>query len=197
MELARLFVGLPLPASYQDGLGALVRALRRTVPGQCSWTRPGNWHVTLKFLGETPLEALPDIQAALAAVAWEPFVFRAGGGGYFPSAERPRVMWVGAARGAAELRALAGKVDQALGVAGFAPESRPFAAHLTVARVKASRPGADWKKPLGALLAAQWPEITADRFTLWRSFLGGESEEGSPAQPGPRYVPLGEYGAGG
>lgn len=197
MELARLFVGLPLPREYQDGLAALTRSLGPAAPGQCSWTRPGNWHVTLKFLGETPLEALPDVHAALSAVAWEPFALRAGGGGFFPSAKRPRVLWVGVARGAPELRALAGQVDGALAMAGFAPEAREFAAHLTVARIKFSRPGSDWKTTLGILLEAKWPEFTADRFTLWRSMLGGGKAGEAGGPPGPRYVPLGEYGASG
>lgn len=195
MELARLFIGLPLPESYQEGLGALVRTLKPVVPASCSWTRPGSWHLTLKFLGDTPLTALPAIQAALAEVPFEPFTFRAGGGGFFPSIERPRVMWVGAAGGGGRIRELAEWMQAALEPLGFPSETRPFSAHLTVARIKSCRYGADWKKPLGILLKTGWPETVMDRFVLWRSYLGGGEAADGP--PGPRHVPLGDFGAAG
>lgn len=194
MELARLFIGLPLPEFYQEGLDALVRALKPVVPTVCSWTRPGTWHLTLKFLGDTPVETVPALQAALKEIPWEPFAFRAGGGGFFPSAERPRVMWVGAAEGGLGCRELSQWIEAALGPIGVAPETRPFSAHLTVARIKSCRYGADWRKALGIMLKTGWPEITVDRFVLWRSYLGGGSA-GDP--PGPHHVPLGEYEAAG
>lgn len=206
----RLFVGLPLPESYQQGLADLTRALGPLVPGTCSWTRPGNWHLTLSFLGDTPLEIVPDLCAALASVRWEPFAFMAGGGGFFPSPECPRVFWVGAAEGGRPCRELAWAVKDALAPFGLAQEARPFAAHLTLARIRSSRPGADWKRPLGEVQGAQWPQTIMDRFVLWRSFLGetlgGAQEEGTTegpgenvraGQPGPRYLPLGEFGASG
>ena len=197
MELARLFVGLPLPEDYQRGLGELTASLKPVVPGSCSWTKPGNWHITLKFLGDVLMEAVPDICAALAGVPWKSFRFRAGGGGFFPTSERPRVMWVGTAEGGASCRDLAAALEAALQPLGFGADPRPFSTHLTVARIKSSRPGSDWKKTLGILLKTQWPEAVMDRFVLWRSYLGGEGGQADAGLPGPRYVPLGEYGASG
>jgi 2'-5' RNA ligase len=63
----------------------------------------------------------------------------AGGLGGFPSLGRPRVLWVGIARGVAEIAALAAAVDRATAGLGFPPESRPFRGHLTVARVRSPR----------------------------------------------------------
>jgi len=202
MEKLRLFVGLPLPESYQQGLAALTRDLKPVVPGSCSWTRPGNWHLTLKFLGDVPLEAVAGIQAALAGISWEAFTLRAGGGGFFPPQGRPRVAWVAAAEGGIECVRLAGLVERALAPLGFAPEKREFAAHLTVARIKAARAGADWKAALGVMLRATWPETVVDRLVLWRSYLGqgqgqGQGDGGGVGLPGPRYVPLREFGATG
>lgn len=207
---ARLFVGLPLPESYQRGLADLTRTLKPLVPGTCSWTNPGNWHLTLAFLGDVPLQIVPDLCAALATVRWEAFAFMAGSGGFFPSPECPRVFWVGAAQGGRPCRELAWAVKDALAPFGLARDARPFAAHLTLARIRSSRPGADWKRPLDAVLKAQWPQAVMDRFVLWRSYLGGALGgalgEGTPdvpgedvraGQPGPRYLPLGEFGATG
>jgi 2'-5' RNA ligase len=209
-ENARLFVGLPLPESYQQGLAGLTRTLGPLVPGSCSWTKPGNWHLTLAFLGNAPLEIVPDLCAALSSVRWETFAFMAGGGGFFPSPECPRVFWVGAAEGGRHCRELAWAVKDSLAPFGVAQDARPFAAHLTLARIRSSRPGVDWNRPLGEVLKARWPQAVMDRFVLWRSYLGGalggSQEEGTPGspgedvragQPGPRYLPLGEFGASG
>lgn len=198
MELARLFVGLPLPESYQRGLDQLVQSLKPVVPASCSWTKPGNWHITLAFLGDIPLSRAPEIDAALSAVSWGTFDFKAGGGGFFPSSARPRVMWVGAAGGEGCCRELASAVASALDWLGFKLDGRPYHAHLTVARIRETRPGADWKKVSDMLESTQWPAVKMDHFVLWRSYLGGDGgRSGSAGPPGPRYVPLGEYGAAG
>lgn len=146
MEFHRLFIGLPLPEAYQLALEALTTVLRPHVRSKCAWTKPCDWHLTLKFLGDTPIVAIPAIQAALSAVAWEPFAFTAGGGGFFPSALRPRVLWVGAGQGGRETCALAASIESALAGLGMAPDARPFTVHLTLARIKGSarrerRPG--------------------------------------------------------
>ena len=54
----RCFVGLPLPAAYQDGLRVLTTGLSARIRSAVAWTRPGNWHLTLRFLGEVPETAL-------------------------------------------------------------------------------------------------------------------------------------------
>jgi len=208
MESARLFVGLPLPGEHRRELARLLEDIKPLAPGPCSWTRPDNWHLTLKFLGETPAGRIDDVLRALSGVSWEAFPFRPGGGGFFPGPDRPRVAWVGVAEGGAACRDLARKVDHAVSGLGFEPESRPFAPHLTVARVKGPSRGARWAALLAELLKREWPPVVMDRFVLWRSYSGGGgpgnwgpesgergAEPGGP--PGPRYVSLGEFGASG
>jgi RNA 2',3'-cyclic 3'-phosphodiesterase len=198
MELARVFVGLPLPESYQNGLGQLIQSLKPAVSVPCSWTRPGNWHITLAFLGDIPLDRVPEIGATLAEISWRAFDFKAGGGGFFPSAKRPRVVWVGADEGGDRCRELASSVAGALTSLGFTLDGKPYSAHLTVGRIKFSRVGADWGNVSDMLESAQWPIVKMDHFVLWRSYLGGDGGRGGSAgPPGPRYVPLGEYGAAG
>ncbi|HEU0369455.1 MAG TPA: RNA 2',3'-cyclic phosphodiesterase, partial [Candidatus Acidoferrum sp.] len=58
--------------------------------------------------------------------------------GFFPNARRPTVVWAGL-RALQELAALAGKIVTALAVCGVSPETRPFAPHLTLARLKDTR----------------------------------------------------------
>lgn len=210
MAALRLFVGLPLPEEYQRVLDELRRAWQQRLRSKLSWTRTGNWHVTLKFLGDTEEAQIGRIEEALRSVSWRAFTLQARGGGFFPPPKgkgplRPRVVWVGLGQGVAETVALAKAVETALVPLGIGAETRPFRAHLTLARVKfaASEDGAvthpvsgsapgpaagdGWAGLLGELLARDWPPCETGRFILWRSHLG---------PGGPVYEPLAEFPAG-
>jgi RNA 2',3'-cyclic 3'-phosphodiesterase len=95
-------------------------------------------HLTLLFLGEIPNERVGTIVDALTPLgaAMAPFDLTLEGVGAFPSAERPRVVWVGAKEGAAELSRLAGLVRQALPAGKGAAREGPFVPHLTLFRVR-------------------------------------------------------------
>lgn len=176
MATQRLFIGLPLPEEYQQRLEALRWRWRYRLSSRLSWTRPGNWHITLQFLGDTDESLIPAYTAALAGVEYVPFVLQGGGAGFFPPPKddrepRPRVIWVGLKQGGAECIALSGAVGAALLPLGFRPESRPFKPHLTLARVKEARQD-PWLELLAELHREAWPACVAERFVLWRSVLG-------------------------
>ena len=70
MEMIRAFIAIPLPGPLLERLAALQRKLERQIPDRSvRWVRAEGIHLTLKFLGDTPTEKLPDIEQALAAVA--------------------------------------------------------------------------------------------------------------------------------
>lgn len=98
-----------------------------------------NLHVTLKFLGQIDEARLPAVSDALGVTSRAVrFELDVRGLGAFPSAARPRVVWAGLDR-AQPLAALAAEVDGALAGLGFPRESRPFAAHVTLGRVREPR----------------------------------------------------------
>jgi 2'-5' RNA ligase len=173
--MLRLFVGVPLSAAHQEGLERIRRVWSRRFRSKLSWTKTGNWHLTLKFLGDAPAERLEAIKSALATVRFAPFVLQPAGGGFFPPAggrePRPRVLWVGLGQGAPACVSLARQVDEAMQGLGFPAETRPLAAHLTLARVKDAQPDA-WLEFVKDLEETSWPPTTVDRIVLWRSELG-------------------------
>ncbi|HIH18651.1 TPA: RNA 2',3'-cyclic phosphodiesterase [Candidatus Micrarchaeota archaeon] len=126
----RLFVAIRLPkemipaveraAAPLDGaLGA------RVLPRE-------SYHLTLKFLGETPNERLEEIKQALSKIKFQPFDVHLSGAGAFPSKGIPRAIWIGGeSQGAGEL---AQKIEEALFFLGLPKEH--FSVHLTVARSK-------------------------------------------------------------
>jgi 2'-5' RNA ligase len=131
-----LFVAVDVPDDVRDALASAMAPHHPSVPG-ARWTPPGNWHMTLKFLGSVPPARLGRVMESLDRIGSEHVAFRArlGGLGAFPSARRARVVWVGVEDRHGELPALAHSVDRLL-AGEFPPEERPFAAHLTLARLK-------------------------------------------------------------
>ncbi len=137
----RLFVALELPPSHRASLAGVCERGRR---GGVRWVPAESVHLTLKFLGDVDEEMVPRLKEALVAVAAaaEPFALSLSGGGCFPNARAPRVVWVGLGEGAEEAAALARAVERALQPLGFAAENRPFKPHLTIGRVKDPRAAA-------------------------------------------------------
>lgn len=133
----RLFVAIELGAEVCRALGALQRELRNRGLDRLRWVRPEGIHLTLKFLGETPADRLPAIEAALEpAVAGVPphelFLGRLGTFG----GRNPRVVWVSVEGKVEPLKRLHEQVEAAMGELGFPPEDREFRPHLTLARVR-------------------------------------------------------------
>jgi 2'-5' RNA ligase len=132
----RLFVAVDVPDDVRDALASAIEPLRGLLP-KAKWIPPESWHVTLKFLGSVPPATLDAVVGAVGEAAEEHTAFRArlSGVGAFPSSKRARVVWAGVEGRHDELASLARSVDRALEFA-FPKEERPFAAHLTLARLK-------------------------------------------------------------
>jgi RNA 2',3'-cyclic 3'-phosphodiesterase len=126
--MLRLFVGIGFPPTLKLQLSLL----RSGVPG-AKWVDPGNFHLTLRFIGETDEAAAADIDDALARLRARRFTLQLAGTGVF--GEKPRSLWVGVERNQ-ELLTLRDKVEQALIRTGLAPEQRKFAPHVTLARLQ-------------------------------------------------------------
>jgi 2'-5' RNA ligase len=120
------------------------------------WVRDEGLHVTVKFLGSVKVEVMSEVEKSLRQeLAPQPaFPARVEGVGAFPATQRPRAIWAGV--NAPELSEVAARVEHTLAPLGFAPEKRPFHAHVTLGRTKQGlRP-----KKLTASLSAH----AADRF---------------------------------
>lgn len=142
----RAFVAVDLPEPVKSAISEQQRALRMALSKAAEhdvdmrWTHPEGIHLTLKFLGEISERQVTQVTDALAGLgSFEPCVLEVKGFGFFPDARRPRVLWVGV-EAPSELGQLARCVERACEALGFVPEDRPFAPHLTLARLKVPRP---------------------------------------------------------
>lgn len=160
--MLRLFVGIEFPPELKLHLSML----ETSIPG-ARWVDPGNFHLTLRFIGEVDEGVAADIDEALARVKARRFMLQLAGTGVFGGG-KPRALWVGVERHP-DLVALRDKIEQALIRIGLEPEQRKFAPHVTLARLR--EPALD---KLGEFLAgnAQFcaAPLPVDGFSLIASF---------------------------
>lgn len=145
--MIRSFVAILLDDPVRAAVASTVERLR-PLGRAVAWVPPQNLHVTLQFLGGQSEERLAAAEAALGdAVALSaPVDVTFHGIGAFPGLERPRILWIGLAHGALEVRALQARVSDALAARGFPKEDRPWHPHLTIGRVFDDR---RWRREAG------------------------------------------------
>ena len=184
----RLFVAVPLPGDAAEAVRSVVDEVRAAplLDGarDVRWVRLDGLHLTLRFLGPTAEDRIEPTAAAVLSVASAapgPIDIELGGAGTFPPHGRPRALWVGIAAGTEALTQLASALNEALVVAGWEPDHRPFRAHLTLARSDGIAAGALVADRLSKAIADRRIGARLDALGLFESVTGG-----GPA----RYVPV-------
>jgi 2'-5' RNA ligase len=170
-----LFAAIAIP----DAIAERVAALQKGVPGAI-WRPPENLHLTLRFFGETPEPVAEELDAALQDIALRtpPFALRLKSAGYFGKDE-PHTLWIGVQPSDA-LKGLAADCERAARRAGLKPETRKFAAHVTLARLRGADlarlirfeqrlslyESAPWDVPSFALYSSRVRRDAASLYTL-------------------------------
>ena len=175
-ERARLFVALELPGVVRDALMRGGEGMTADEPGM----RPlaaERLHVTLCFLGWRAEGELDEIASACGVLAAEPAAELALGEALWLPARRPRVLAIRVSDCQGALASAQSALSLALQSGDwYAPEARPFLAHVTVARAgHGARLGRRELRPPAPL------GFTGSTATLYRSWLG---------PGGARYQPL-------
>jgi len=180
--MKRLFIGIPIesPKSVQQvELWKKDARLNRNV---LNWTVPGNWHITLFFLGSTEESAVSllqqlieesfrDVQAYHTELRWV---------GVFPNTHNPKVLWLGLA----DLHPIASAYSQLgelLQQNGFSFDQKPLKPHLTLARVKKADHPSAFQSLLDKYQETVFDRIDVSKMALFESISTPE---------GPVYWPL-------
>jgi len=163
MVRRRIFVAVALAPALLAAVSG-VRGRLAEADSTLRWVPPENLHFTLKFLGGITPPQLTGVVAAAREVAarTQRFSITLAGLGAFPSARRPRVVWVGA---------LAEDLDVVLRSAHASREDRPFRPHLTIARVRDAAPVRDLSKEIDALRELEWGCQTVGAICVMESHL--------------------------
>jgi len=175
-EQWRVFIAIELPSNVRKSLSDHINCLRKALPDvHASWSREENLHLTLKFLGDTPVAKIEALAQAAqrAAMRSRHFELVVGRCGSFPPRGQPRVLWIGIDDPTAELTKLHRTLEDECAKAEFAREGRPFHPHLTIARLR---------KPQGSRQLAKLHEemgftdqqVSVSEVVLFRSELLSE-----------------------
>ncbi len=191
----RIFVALDIDAAIRQRIQRFMEGVSGFAP-DARWVRPDSLHVTLKFIGEKPQEAVEGIKRALSGIRTGPVEMSFRGYGFFPTAKAARVFWIGMESGP-QLSALAKAIDPSLKALGIPQEEHPFTPHLTLAR-GGGRSGAPHRKKgdapnknfhrlqekLAALPTPDFGTMAAHEFFLYQSQL---------SQGGSRYTKIASF----
>lgn len=170
----RLFVALDLPWSLREHLSALVGA---GIPG-ARWVPTENYHLTLRFIGETPGYLAEEIDHALLAIRARGFSLTFKGLGTFARGGKATPLWVGVEKNP-ELEHLRGKIETALQRCGLEPERRRFQPHVTLARLDNVM-----EEKVASFIAThnlfRADPVPIEHFTLFSSLLGKDQAVYTP-----------------
>ena len=194
----RIFIALDIDETIRERIRTFMEGVRGFAP-DAGWVRAESLHLTLKFIGEKPPEAVEAIKTVLMGIQAIPFEVAFGGYGFFPSPKAARVFWVGIQSGP-RLSELATVVDEATYALGIPREEHVFTPHLTLARRrggsgsprqrKGNGPNSSFQQlqeKLSALPTPEFGTMTAREFFLYESQL---------SRGGARYTKLERFGLG-
>ncbi len=179
MEQVRSFIAIELPDELKLGLTQLEAQLKMNKQPWVKWVDPYSIHLTLKFLGSIAVDRISEITSAMeeAIQGISPFCLEVKDLGIFPNLRRVQVAWVGISGEVDKLSQLQQHLESNLARLGFAPETRPFTPHLTLARLR-NRASLDERQSFGQLIATTRFEaaytIKVDAINLMRSQLTRE-----------------------
>ena len=133
----RLFTGIAIAPQVLDNIGKLLGELRPLA--RLNWTPVENLHITSKFIGEWPEQKLAKLEQALSQVPAPGNIrIEVARFGFFPNPHHPRVLFADVQAGPA-LGELARAIDEALVSLGCAREERPYAPHITLAKINQAK----------------------------------------------------------
>lgn len=165
--MPRLFTGLELPGTLATEL-----SLMRGGLAGARWIDVENYHMTLRFIGDIDERAANDVHEALDAIRRPAFSVTLDRLDTF-GGERPRAI-VAAAKATPPLVELQAEQERRLRRLGLPAETRKFAPHVTLARLRQASPMA----VANYLALRGWLSSLAfdvDHFTLFsaRDSVGG------------------------
>jgi RNA 2',3'-cyclic 3'-phosphodiesterase len=191
----RIFIALDIDDSIRERIARFLEGVSGFAP-DARWVRPESLHVTLKFVGEKPAEAVEEIKRALTLVHGEPMEITFRSYGFFPTAKAARVFWLGI-ESSPQLLSLAQAVDEATFTLGIPKENHAFSPHLTLARGGGRSGAPGWQKrdapnknfqrlqeKLAAMPAPEFGTMTAREFFLYQSQL---------SRGGSRYTKIAQF----
>jgi 2'-5' RNA ligase len=170
-ETIRSFIAFDLDnQQVLQRLGDVQNILAKT-GADLSLVKPQNIHITLRFLGDITSGMVEKIDKEMQGIVFKPFDVEIKGVGAFPNVRYARVVWAGILQGAEELKTIFDQLEPRIRPLGFAPDSKGFSPHLTIARVRSGRNKQALVDCVNELAAYEFGKVYADCLRLKKSVL--------------------------
>jgi len=170
-NLMRVFIAVDITDSTVLSNLSRVRDMLLSTGADLKPVATENMHITIRFIGETPIPLVNSICRELGSLEEPAFKVRVKGLGVFPNISRPHVIWAGVSNGFNELVSLHEKVEKILRKLGIPPDREKFIPHITLARVRTERNLAKLIKAINDLASVEFGEFMVEEVVLKRSTL--------------------------
>ncbi|MDD3626776.1 MAG: RNA 2',3'-cyclic phosphodiesterase [bacterium] len=184
--MKRTFIAISLSTEIKEKISKFEKDFQKIAGFKGRLISPEKIHLTLKFLGPTLEEKIPQIISELMVVESKtsPFQIEVKGVGAFPNLYHPNVLWVDIPIIPEQLERLQQFIEVKVETYGFAKDHRKFKPHLTISRIKTGKllkPEIDFFNENKDL---DFGVMTVTGFTFLESILRPEGAE---------YLSLGEF----
>ncbi len=132
----RVFIGIPIGAIIKPLLAVLKSKFTRNSE-KIKWIPSENIHLTLKFLGNISVNAIPILLESLKKdIIQNSFKMTIDSTGIFPSSNSPRVLWLGIRSGADKLMSLQAQIESSLREISDKNTELTFTPHIKIAKIQ-------------------------------------------------------------
>lgn len=181
-DTIRTFVSIKIKPEQKliDQLAELKRLFKDE---RINWVPKDNFHLTLRFIGDTTREQLYKLIDGLEALMlqFNSFEIKIEGVGYFSSKGKPRVLFVKVACPEVISKLVAG-VERTVVETGFHPELKPFRAHLTLGRIKYLGNNNRFIEILDTMPQVEYQRQSVNEIILYQSLLHPDGAVYKPIQ---------------
>ena len=135
----RVFIGIPIGGKIKSILPSLKTSIHSS-RDIIRWIPPENIHLTLSFLGNISDQDIPNIiQSIENCITSKYFKIIIESTGVFPSANFPKILWIGIGKGADELILLQKEIERSVRKFKEISRKEKIKPHITIARIRRSR----------------------------------------------------------
>jgi RNA 2',3'-cyclic 3'-phosphodiesterase len=168
--MKRLFIGIPIESPKSVQQVEVWKKDPQLNQNVLNWTPPGNWHITLFFLGSTEDSAVAVLQQLIDKSFSKIHAYQTElhGVGVFPNSNNPKVLWLGL-EDLQPLMAAYSKLGELLQQNGFSFDQKPLKPHLTIARVKRADNPSAFQSLLSEYQETVFEEVNMNKVVLFES----------------------------
>lgn len=167
----RTFIAIKIEP--QPELSQLVKHLKETFSEEkIKWVEENNFHLTLKFLGDTSPVQVNEVKSVLNETAgnFSALQFDLKGVGFFKRNRQPKVLFVNIENHEI-LEQLTAEIDEKLSKFGFERDEREFNPHLTLGRIKYLKDKSRFYQTIEAFKSSFLQQVKITEIIYYQSIL--------------------------